>query len=1175
MKKIILLILSLTLIMTSCYVSPIMDYELTTVDNGQYAGDKTYHIVTISGPDGFKDFYFNSGTAIVLNPTSDSNKYSPGEYQGIDSCTYNGILIKEGNTIKAVGYRKENGSTYATFVAEKTIPVSKWDISIVDNGPYSEDATRHIVTITDSSWNGSIYYNFGRYDNPTSGSTWYRAKKYTGSDGKEYSGILVSGGSIIKAVSYKEINDTTYSSNIAEKDLNQWSISIVDNGPSFDDNNKRIVSIVDSVYSSCDIYYTLDGSKPTSSSTKYVPAKYIGTDSKTYFGILLPEATTVKTIAERTENGKVISSFVSEVVTDINQWEITIIDHGESKADNSKRIVSIVDDKWNGDIYYRTDEGELYTWHQGGVGLVSYDIYRYTPSAYVGIDGNSYDGVLVGEATEVNAISCITKTGKSKKSYTATIETGINQWCVSIVDNGIYETDSTQHIVSLFDYEWSGDIYYTLDNSEPTKDSKKYDPVQYKNQDSISYNGILVQEGQTIKAVSFKNSNVDNSLVAVKTIDVTPWDITIVDNGVYKNDKTMRIISIVDSKWNGDIFYTYDGAEPSNSSLRYEASELVGSDSISYQGVLIPEGETVRACSLKTIGEVEKQSSIEELTTSIDTWNIEIIDYGQDFDDGSKHIIGIQDNEKAGKIYYTLNDSVPDSTANEYSPLKYKGNDSKYYEGLLVEEGQTVKAVSYKKVNEIVGTSGVETVYVERYQWNIVIEDHGQAASDESKCIISIIDNENHGDIFYSLGEQDLLSNGEKYTPYECEDINSNKYMGILVPEATKVSAISYYSASDKIKSSVINELITGISDWRIKIINHGPYAGDESMHIVSIIDSVRNGDIYYTTDDSYPASASQRYVASDYLGIDSATYNGILVNDGDILKAVSQQSINGITANSQVCEKTIKLYDIVVFDCYAYDGDETKHIVSITDSEKNGDIYYSIGNSFPSMSDDNKYNPQSYTGKDSKIYNGILVSEGETIYAISYYSVEDIVEQSYVAKKPIVKPEVGKVGQAGGIVFYDKGSYSDGWRYMEAAPDDLPGRYKFGCITDKDAHFVLIGTEKTVGTGKSNTENLVMAMGEKAYGNYPSEGKYEYAARVCYDYEYNFYDDWFLPSTDELELLYLNLCLTRIIEYVDTFPYWSSSEYSATEAYSRRGTYDTGHYLRGIDKYVRPVRQF
>jgi hypothetical protein len=45
----------------------------------------------------------------------------------------------------------------------------------------------------------------------------------------------------------------------------------------------------------------------------------------------------------------------------------------------------------------------------------------------------------------------------------------------------------------------------------------------------------------------------------------------------------------------------------------------------------------------------------------------------------------------------------------------------------------------------------------------------------------------------------------------------------------------------------------------------------------------------------------------------------------------------------------------------------------------------------------------------------------------------------------------IGSAGPAGGIVFYDKGSYSEGWRYAEAAPTDL-GFFEWGCAASSIA---------------------------------------------------------------------------------------------------------------------------
>ena len=68
-------------------------------------------------------------------------------------------------------------------------------------------------------------------------------------------------------------------------------------------------------------------------------------------------------------------------------------------------------------------------------------------------------------------------------------------------------------------------------------------------------------------------------------------------------------------------------------------------------------------------------------------------------------------------------------------------------------------------------------------------------------------------------------------------------------------------------------------------------------------------------------------------------------------------------------------------------------------------------------------------------------------------------------------------------------------------------------------------------------------------------------------------YDDWYLPSTDELNLLYIQR--TSVGGFVVGY-YWSSSEINATSAwlqffidgYQGGGTKNTAYY-------VRPVRAF
>lgn len=172
--------------------------------------------------------------------------------------------------------------------------------------------------------------------------------------------------------------------------------------------------------------------------------------------------------------------------------------------------------------------------------------------------------------------------------------------------------------------------------------------------------------------------------------------------------------------------------------------------------------------------------------------------------------------------------------------------------------------------------------------------------------------------------------------------------------------------------------------------------------------------------------------------------------------------------------------------------------------------------------------------------------------------------------------------GPSGGYVFYDKGEYTDGWRYLEAAPEGWSGTstdptYVFGYNrTTSDGTNVAVGTNTGIGTGKANTVALVAAMGEKAY-NSGDAGLFKamYAAKACADYRGGGHDDWFLPSKDELNQMYINLKKNSLGGF-SADDYWSSSEGGAIFAWHQNFNYG---YQNDFDRYpndrVRPVRAF
>ena len=151
---------------------------------------------------------------------------------------------------------------------------------------------------------------------------------------------------------------------------------------------------------------------------------------------------------------------------------------------------------------------------------------------------------------------------------------------------------------------------------------------------------------------------------------------------------------------------------------------------------------------------------------------------------------------------------------------------------------------------------------------------------------------------------------------------------------------------------------------------------------------------------------------------------------------------------------------------------------------------------------------------------------------------------------------KIGDRGPAGGIVFYDKGNYSDGWRYLEAAPLDLQ---KADWVGE-----TMSSTWREIGSGKENTQKIT-AMAGTSYG----------AAQSCKAYILNGYNDWFLPSSEELNLLYRNLKNKNWGSFSNDW-YWSSSEKDGNYAWAWNFKDGSRSYREKNNlTLVRPVRQF
>ena len=796
----------------------------------------------------------------------------------------------------------------------------------VPGGTYAASQT---VTITDGTPGASVYYTTDG-STPSSSSTLYTGP-VTVSSNETLQAVATASG-----LTTSSVTSAAYVIGLPTAATPTFSVAAGNYTAA------QTVSIADAT-AGATIYYTTNGSVPTTSSTKYTGA------------ITVSASETVKAIATATNySNSAVASAAYTIATTAAMPTFSVAAGTYTKA----QTVSLNSATSGASIYYTTNgatpttSSTKYTsamtvsasetvkaiatatnYSNSAVASAAYVISTTAATPTFSVAAGTYTSaqtVTLADAT-AGATIYYTTNGSvpttSSTKYTGAITVSASETIEAIAVAANYSnsavataayvistttaatptfsvaagTYATAQTVTLNDATAGAAIYYTTNGATPTTSSTKYTAA------------IKVSASETIKAIATA-TNLKTSAVASATYTIEPVAATptfSIAAGTYAKAQT---VTIKDATAGATIYYTTNGVTPTTSSAKYTAA------------INVTASETIKAIAagtnLKTSAVASAAYVIALPAAATPTFSVAAGSYY------AAQTVTIKDATAGATIYYTTNGTGPTTSSTKYTaPIK-------------VSASETIKAIAtapnFKTSAEGQAAYVIATT-VSAPTFSVAAGTYYAAQT------VALKDATPGATIYYTTNGAGPTTSSAKYTA------------AIKVSASETIKAIA---TAPNLKTSAEGQaayvIATTVSTPTFSVAA-GAYA---TAQTVSLADATPGSTIYYTVNGTAPTASSTKYTAA------------IKVSANETIKAIA--TATGLKT-SAIASAAYMIEAAAATPTFSVKPGvyTTAQTVSLVDTTTGAVIYYTTNGTTP-------------TTASTKYTGSIKVSATETISAIA-----------------------------------------------------------------------------------------------------------------------------------------------------------------------------------------------